>query len=100
MGHRVSVFSPDQFRSVPCPTYAEIRLDIDACRTVGERIAAFRPDAMHIATEGPLCFAHDAGACERGVPFTTAYHTQFPEYMARRTGMPARLIWPLYAMVS
>ena len=91
MGHDVTVISPDQFRSIPCPTYPEIRLA--APRGIGRRIAALRPDAVHIATEGPLGLAARRCCVSRGLRFTTAYHTQFPDYVAKRTGVPARLIW-------
>lgn len=93
MGHRVELLSPDLFRNWPCPTYPEIRLAFPRARTVGERIAEFRPDAVHIATEGPLCLAARRWCVGHNVPFTTAYHTQFPDYVARRTGIPARAVW-------
>lgn len=93
-GHRVAVVSPDQFRSVPCPTYREIRLALVGRGTVGERLAAFAPDAIHIATEGPLGHAARGWCLARGRAFTTAYHTQFPDYLARRTHLPAALFWP------
>jgi glycosyltransferase involved in cell wall biosynthesis len=91
MGHRVSVISPDQFRSMPCPTYPEIRLALTA--SVGGRIAAAAPDAIHVATEGPLGLAARKYCIKRGLPFTTAYHTQFPEYVSKRTRLPARWFW-------
>jgi glycosyltransferase involved in cell wall biosynthesis len=93
MGHVVEILSPDQYRNWPCPTYPEIRLAFPRARTVGERIADFRPDAVHIATEGPLCLAARRWCIGRGVPFTTAYHTQFPDYVQRRTGIPANALW-------
>ncbi len=93
MGHAVAVVSPDLFRNWPCPTYPEIRLAFPRARTVGEMIADFRPDAVHIATEGPLCLAARRWCIGHGVPFTTAYHTQFPDYVERRTGIPARAVW-------
>jgi glycosyltransferase involved in cell wall biosynthesis len=93
MGHEVVVLSPDQYRNWPCPTYPEIRLAFPRARTVGDRIADFRPDAVHIATEGPLCLAARRWCLRHDVPFTTAYHTQFPDYVARRTGIPARAVW-------
>lgn len=93
-GHAVTVISPDQYRSIPAPTYPEIRLAFTAPGAVGRRLAAIQPDAVHIATEGPLGFAARAYCLRRKVPFTTAYHTQFPDYLARRTGLPARLFWP------
>jgi glycosyltransferase involved in cell wall biosynthesis len=93
MGHRVLIVSPDLYKSVPCPTYPEIRLAIASTRSVGERIGAFGPEAVHLATEGPLCLAARRWCLRRGQPFTTAYHTQFPDYVAKRTGMPAEWFW-------
>ena len=95
LGHVVEVISPDLFRSIPCPSYPEIRLALAGTRAVGRRIEQFAPDAVHIATEGPLGWAARRWCLRRGAPFTTAYHTQFPDYVARRTGLPASLIWPL-----
>lgn len=92
-GHAVEVISPDLFRSVPCPTYPDIRLAMAPPGAVGRRLAAIAPDAIHIATEGPLGVAARRHCLARGVPFTTAYHTQFPDYVARRTGLPPGLFW-------
>ena len=92
-GHEVLVVSPDQYRSIPCPSYPEIRLAFAAGRSVGKRIEDFAPDAVHIATEGPLGLAARRHCLRRGVPFTTAYHTQFPEYVSQRTGLPASIFW-------
>ena len=94
MGHTVGMITPDQYRSMPCPTYPEIRLAMTRPKTVGERIKAFQPDAIHLSTEGPLCLAARRWCIVNRVPFTTAYHTQFPDYVAKRTGLPARAIWP------
>ncbi|WEK45525.1 MAG: glycosyltransferase family 1 protein [Candidatus Andeanibacterium colombiense] len=91
--HQVLVISPDQYRSVPCPSYPEIRLALAGGRSVGTRIAEFAPDAVHIATEGPLGLAARRHCLRRGLPFTTAYHTQFPDYVAQRTGLPAAWFW-------
>jgi len=93
-GHEVLILSPELYRSFPCPTYPEIRLALAGRRSVGARIEAFAPDAVHIATEGPLGLAARRHCLSRGRSFTTAYHTQFPEYLARRTGLPASLFWP------
>ena len=93
MGHVVSVHSPDQYGSLPCPTYPEIRLAMARPTVVGRAIAAFRPDAVHLATEGPLCLAARRWCLRGGVPFTTAYHTHFPDYVAQRTGLPASWFW-------
>jgi len=88
MGHAVDLLTPLEFRTVPCPTYPEIRLSILPRKRVASRIAAMRPDAIHIATEGPLGLAARAHALRHGLPFTTAYHTRFPEYVQARFGMP------------
>lgn len=93
MGHHVLVISPDLYGSVPCPTYPEIRLAIATTRSVGDRIADFGAEAVHLATEGPLCLAARRWCLRRGRPFTTAYHTQFPDYVAARTGLPAEWFW-------
>jgi len=93
MGHDVLVISPDLYGSVPCPTYPEIRLALATPASIGQRIASFGAEAVHLATEGPLCLAARRWCLKRGRPFTTAYHTQFPDYIAQRTGMPAEWFW-------
>jgi glycosyltransferase involved in cell wall biosynthesis len=93
-GHEVEVISPDLFRSIPAPSYPEIRLALVGSRTVAKRLERFRPDTIHVATEGPLGWAARRHCLRHGLPFTTAYHTQFPDYVARRTGLPARWFWP------
>lgn len=93
MGHEIMVISPDLYGSIPCPTYPEIRLALVRPAVVGQAIAAFRPDAVHLATEGPLCVAARRWCLRSGVPFTTAYHTHFPDYVAQRTGLPAAWFW-------
>lgn len=93
-GHEVSVISPDQYPNFPAPSYPEIRLALTPPGSVGRRLKELSPDAVHIATEGPLGFAARSYCVKQGVPFTTAYHTQFPDYLARRTHLPASLFWP------
>lgn len=93
-GHRVTVISPDEYLTIPAPTYPEIRLALTLPGAVGRRLRRIAPDAVHIATEGPLGLAARAFCLRHKVPFTTAYHTQFPDYLARRTGLPARVFWP------
>jgi len=96
LGHQVDVISPDQFHTIPCPTYPEIRLALWPARKLGRQLDALRPDAIHIATEGPLGRAARAWCLKRRLPFTTAYHTRFPEYVAARFAVP--LAWT-YAIV-
>ncbi|MET0362077.1 MAG: glycosyltransferase family 1 protein [Sphingobium sp.] len=95
-GHEMIVISPDLFATLPCPTYPEIRLAMSAPRTIGRMIADLDPDAIHLATEGPLCLAARHWCMRQGVPFTTAFHTNFPDYMASRTRLPARVFWPYF----
>ena len=92
MGHAVDLLTPQEFRTVPCPTYPEIRLSIFPKRRVNQRIAIAQPDAIHIA-EGPLGIAARAYAIERALPFTTAYHTRFPEYVKARIGVPLSITY-------
>jgi len=92
-GHEIMVIAPDQFRSLPCPTYPEIRLAMPAPGAVACLLDGFAADAVHIATEGPLGLAARRHCLAHGISFTTAYHTQFPAYVARRTRLPERLWW-------
>ena len=91
MGHIVDMITPLEFKTVPCPTYPEIRLSILPAKRVRERIEKFAPQALHIATEGPLGLAARAYALRHKLPYTTAYHTRFPEYVQARFGIP--LAW-------
>ena len=88
LGHTVFMLTPEYFLTLPCPTYPEIRLSIAASGKVGRLIDEFNPDALHIATEGPLGWAARRHALKRDIPFTTAYHTRFPEYVKARFGIP------------
>src|ERR1044072_2021573 len=83
LGHAVEIIAPDQFPSIPCPTYGEIRLALASRATVGRRIIAASQDAIHMATEGPLGLIARNWCVRHGYRFTTAYHTQFPEYLAK-----------------
>jgi glycosyltransferase involved in cell wall biosynthesis len=96
MGHEVEILSPQGFRSMPCPTYPEISLALTTRAEVGRRIRAIDPDCLHVATEGPLGWLARSFALREGWPFTTAYHSRFPEYVHARIGLPTR--WS-YAML-
>jgi glycosyltransferase involved in cell wall biosynthesis len=91
LGHQVRFVTPQGFRTVPMPTYPEIRLALFARRAVGRVIDAFKPDAIHIATEGPLGLATRRNCMRRGLSFTTSFHTRFPEYIYARFGIPPAL---------
>ncbi len=92
-GHEVGIVSPDLFRSLPCPSYPEIRLALAGWRKVGRRIRAFGPQAIHISTEGPLGMAARRWCIRNKFPFTTAYHTRFPEYVAARLPLSPEFVW-------
>ena len=83
LGHQVEVLSPQGFRCVPCPSYNEIPLAWNLWRVAGA-IEAFRPDAVHLATEGPLGWAARRWLLRRGLAFSSAIHTRFPEYLTAR----------------
>jgi glycosyltransferase involved in cell wall biosynthesis len=88
LGHTVEMVTPDGFRTIPCPSYPEIRLSLWPARAVARRLEAFAPDAVHISTEGPLGLAARAWCVRNDFPFTTTFHTQFPEYVQLRTHLP------------
>ncbi len=88
MGHTVEMITPLGFRTLPCPTYPDIRLSLFPGARIMRRLAELDPDAIHIATEGPLGLAARSYALRHNIPFTTAYHTRFPEYIKARIAMP------------
>ncbi len=96
LGHAVQMVTPAEFRTLPCPTYPDIRLSVLPGRRVRRLIQEFRPDAVHIATEGPLGWAARRYCLKRGIGFTTAYHTRFPEYVWHRMRVP---LWLTYGLL-
>jgi len=88
MGHTVEVIHPGQFKTFPLPTYSEIKVAIGVYEPVQERFKAFEPEAIHIATEGPIGLAARRICVEWKLPFTTSYHTRFPEYISARLPLP------------
>ncbi len=91
MGHEVLVVNSLGQRTVPCPTYREIRLTLRPYASVKRLLGDFRPDAVHIATEGPLGLAARFYCKRRRWDFTTSFHTRFPEYLAARAPVPLGL---------
>jgi glycosyltransferase involved in cell wall biosynthesis len=87
-GAEVSFLTPDGFRSVPMPGYGEIRLALAGTRKVARPYEEFGPTHVHIATEGPIGLAARRLCLREGRPFTTSYHTRFPEYVAARVPVP------------
>ncbi len=88
LGHEVDFLTPLEFRTLPCPTYPDIRLSLMPKTKLEKRLREFDPDALHIATEGPLGLAARGWAIKHDRPFTTAYHTRFPEYVRARFAFP------------
>jgi glycosyltransferase involved in cell wall biosynthesis len=87
-GHEVLMITPEGRRSIPCPTYPEIRLALFPGRRIARELDAFRPDCIHIATEGTIGLSVRRYCRRRRLAFTTAYHTQFPEYVRARFPIP------------
>ncbi len=95
MGHEVKYITPEPFKTIPLPTYKSIRLALFPKRKVFAMLDAFMPDAVHIATEGPLGMAAKRYCKKRGLKFTTAYHTQFPQYVRLRAPIPISLTYAI-----
>jgi len=92
-GHDCDVITPLEFATVPCPGYGEIRLSLLPYRNVARRIDQSAPDVIHVATEGPLGQAARRYCVRHNVPFTTAYHTRFPQYLKAMFGTPERWVY-------
>ena len=89
-GVTMEILSPADFRTLPLPIYPEIRLALVPPGAMARRLERVRPDAIHIATEGPIGHAMRRLCVRRGLPFTTSFHTRFPDYLAERLPVPAR----------
>jgi len=96
LGIAVTMITPEGRTSIPCPTYPEIRLSIAGYRRIAREIERAMPSYVHIATEGPLGLTARRWCLRNGMPFSTSYHTRFPEYVAERLPVPKS--W-LYAFI-
>jgi glycosyltransferase involved in cell wall biosynthesis len=94
-GYEVELVTPQRFLTVPMPGYSSIRLALAPRYNVRKMLDAFAPDIVHISTEGPIGWSARAWCKVRGVPFTSAFHTRFPDYVAVRTGISAERFWPI-----
>ena len=94
-GHEVELITPERFATMPMPGYPSIRLAMAPRFSSRRMLDAFAPDIVHIATEGPIGWSARGWCKARCVPFTTAFHTRFPEYAAVRTGLSAERFWPI-----
>lgn len=88
LGVETVFLTPDRFRTIGMPTYPEIRLSLAGLKTVSAAIEELRPDAIHVATEGPLGLLTRRYCLVRKRRFTTCYHTKYPEYLAARAPIP------------
>lgn len=95
LGVAVHLISPADYHTVPMPGYGEIGLSLTTRGPVIRRIEALAPDAIHIATEGPLGWIVRGHCVRNAIPFSTAYHTQFPEYVRARLPLPLAATYPI-----
>jgi glycosyltransferase involved in cell wall biosynthesis len=94
-GYEVELITPERFTTVPLPGYSSIRLAMAPRFNARRMLDAFAPDIVHIPTEGPIGWSARGWCLSRETPFTTAFHTHFPEYAALRTGISADRFWPI-----
>jgi glycosyltransferase involved in cell wall biosynthesis len=94
-GYEVELITPERFATVPMPGYSSIRLALAPRYNARKLLDAFAPDVVHIPTEGPIGWSARSWCQARGVPFTSAFHTRFPDYAALRTGISAERFWPI-----
>src|SRR3954464_7657977 len=93
LGADVSFLTPQSFRTFALPSYRDLRLAMPAPAKIARLIEDARPDNIHIATEGPIGLAVRRYCRKRGLPFTTSFHTRFPEYISARAPIPESWIW-------
>lgn len=92
-GADVGFLTPQSFRTVALPSYPDLRLALPSPAKIARLIAAARPDSIHIATEGPIGLLARRYCRRHGLPFTTSFHTRFPEYISARLPVPESWIW-------
>jgi hypothetical protein len=92
-GHECALITPQSFTTIPCPGYGEIRLSLLPYARLARLLERAQPDAVHIATEGPLGQAARRYCVRNGLPFTTAYHTRFPQYLKAMFGVPEAWVY-------
>lgn len=93
LGATIEFLTPEGFATLPVPTYPGLRLALPSRREIARRIEAAAPDAIHIATEGPIGHRARAYCLRHALPFTTSYTTRFPEYISARAPVPESLIY-------
>ena len=95
-GHTLNVVQPNLFKTRPCPGYAGIDLAVRPFQQLRALMDEFQPEAIHIATEGPLGWAARKYCLQRKLPFTTAFHTRFPEVLQAALRLPLFLGYALF----
>lgn len=95
LGMETRFVTPDEFPTLPMPGYPEIRLALARAGALVDRIREFRPDVVHVATEGPIGFAARRASLLTETPLTTSYHTRFPEYLRARAPVPISLSYAM-----
>src|ERR1700724_392791 len=93
LGVEVSFLTPQSFRTFAMPSYPDLRLALPYSAKIARLIADARPDSIHIATEGPIGLSVRRHCRKHGLPFTTSFHTRFPEYISARMPVPESWIW-------
>lgn len=93
VGSEIVFLTPEPFRTVALPSYPDVRLALATPAKVAQFIEAHRPDAIHVATEGPLGLLTRHYCMSRGIPFTTSFHTRFAEYVSVRVPVPESWVW-------
>jgi Glycosyltransferase Family 4 len=93
LGVNIEFLTPAGFPCIPIPTYPGLRLALPRPREIARRIEAAKPDAIHIATEGPIGHVVSSYCRRRGRPFTTSYTTRFPEYISARVPIPQAWVY-------
>src|SRR3569832_95189 len=93
LGHEVVFLTPESFRTFAMPSYRDLRLALPWPAKVAKLIADSRPDSIHIATEGPIGLLVRRHCRKHGLPFTTSFHTRFPDYVAARAPVPEAWVW-------
>jgi glycosyltransferase involved in cell wall biosynthesis len=91
--HEVRILSNRNQRTFACPTYPEIRLAYRPYDKVAQELDEFKPDCIHIATEGPIGLAARRYCLNKRLQFTTSYHTRFPEYLRARSLLPQMITY-------
>jgi glycosyltransferase involved in cell wall biosynthesis len=93
LGAEFDFLTPESFRTIAMPSYRDLRVALPRRAKIAEAIEASRPDAIHIATEGPIGLLTRRYCIKHGLPFTTSFHTRFPDYVSARAPVPESWVW-------